>query len=351
MADLGKPEVATVIPVLNEADSIVKCLDSLCNQSYPSELHQIYVFDGGSTDNTYQIVEGYINSRENYNPVIHLHENPHKYVANARNLALKIVPESVEYLLEMIGHCTVKPNHIETLVMVMQNLQHLSGNNVGALGTKVIPQSDNLNIVESWIEAGLSSPLASGSGQFDQFSGTEETNVPAFSLHLRQAVIDVGGWDTTFITSQDSDISMRMKNRGYQLYRTSTVEVEMAKRSSFRSWAKMGFRYGFWRTRLVKRHRNRISLREYLPWVGVILTAILFLLGVKYWYATIVAYSITMLFEAIRIGYRWRNISLIIGIPVTIVILHTSFSLGLIFGFIGKPKSFNERESKKGNLD
>ena len=57
MADLSKPEVATVIPVLNEAESIIKCLDSLCNQSYPSELHQIYVFDGGSSDNTYQIVE------------------------------------------------------------------------------------------------------------------------------------------------------------------------------------------------------------------------------------------------------------------------------------------------------
>ena len=60
MADLSKPEVATVIPVLNEAESIIKCLDSLCNQSYPSDLHQIYVFDGGSTDNTYQIVQDFV---------------------------------------------------------------------------------------------------------------------------------------------------------------------------------------------------------------------------------------------------------------------------------------------------
>lgn len=351
MADLSKPEVATVIPVLNEADSIIKCLDSLCNQSYPSDLHQIYVFDGGSTDNTYQIVQDFVNLRENVNPIIHLYKNPGKYVANARNLALEIVPKSVKYLLEMIGHCSVQYDHIETLIGVMENLQDLTGNNVGALGAKVVPQSDNLNLVESWIEAGLSSPLARGNGQFDQFSGTEETKVPAFCLHLKRAVVDVGGWDTSFITSQDSDLSMRMRNKGYQLYRTSDVKVQMAKRSSLQSWAKMGFRYGFWRTRLLKRHHNRISFREYLPWLGFILTTILFLSGVNYWYLPIIIYSIALLFEGTRISLRWRHISLIIGIPIVIVILHSSFSLGLLYGVIGKPKSFNERESKNGNLD
>ena len=71
-------------------------------------------------------------------------------------------------------------DHIETLIGVMGNLQDLTGNNVAALGTKVIPQSDNLNLIESWIEAGMSSPLARGSGQFDQFCGTEETKVQPF---------------------------------------------------------------------------------------------------------------------------------------------------------------------------
>ena len=144
---------------------------------------------------------------------------------------------------------------------------------------------------------------------------------------------------------------MRMRNKGYQLYRTSDVKVQMAKRSSLQSWAKMGFRYGFWRTRLLKRHHNRISFREYLPWLGFIITTILFLSGVKYWYIPIIIYSIALLFEGTRISLRWRHISLIVGIPIVIVILHSSFSLGLLYGVIGKPKSFNERESKNGNLD
>ena len=87
---------------------------------------------------------------------------------------------------------------------------------------------------------------------------------------------DVGGWDTSFITSQDSDLSMRLLNAGYHLYRTDEVSVKMVKRTSFTSWTKMGFRYGFWRTKLVKKHRKRASLREFLPWFGLLITAGLF---------------------------------------------------------------------------
>ena len=99
-------------------------------------MHQIYVFDGGSSDNTYQIVEDFVSSRGMMTLSYILCKNPGKYVANARNLALEIVPDSVEYLLEMIGHCSVQYDHIETLIGVMGNLQDLTGNNVAALGAQ-----------------------------------------------------------------------------------------------------------------------------------------------------------------------------------------------------------------------
>ena len=122
----------------------------------------------------------------------------------------------------------------------MGKLQKANNNSVGALGCKVSSKAGELGLVESWIEAGLSSPLASGNGQFDNFSGTEQTNVPAFCLHYRKALNDVNGWDDSFITSQDSDLSMRLKSAGYQLYRTDSAVISMSKRSTLRSWSKMG---------------------------------------------------------------------------------------------------------------
>ena len=42
---------------------------------------------------------------------------------------------------------------------------------------------------------------------------------------------------------------------------------------------------------------------------------------------------------------------MILGTPLIIIILHTSFSLGLIYGLFGKSRSFNDRESNHGNLN
>ena len=351
MAGEFTQEVASVIPVLNEESTIIECLESLCNQSYPKELHSIYIFDGGSSDSTYQLVSEFIANKDPLYPEISLHKNPGKYVAEARNLALEIIPNSVDYLLEIIGHCTIGKNHIESMIDVINDLHKSSAKPVGALGVKVESRDGDLGLTESWIEAGLSSPLASGSGQFSNFSGTEKTNVPAFCLHSRKALDDVGGWDTSFITSQDSDISMRMINAGYQLYRTDVVTVKMAKRNSLLSWGKMGFRYGFWRTKLLKRHRRRASLREFLPWIGIIITMALLFSGVEYWYVPAGLYVVVLGIEGIRTTIVKRNLSMIVGTPLAIIILHTSFSIGLIYGLFGKSRSFNDRESNNGNLN
>ena len=351
MAGEFTQEVASVIPVLNEESTIIECLESLCNQSYPKELHSIYIFDGGSSDSTWQLVSDYIENKDPLYPEISLHKNPGKYVAEARNLALEIIPNSVDYLLEIIGHCTIEKNHIESMIDVINDLHQSSAKPVGALGVKVESRDGDLGLTESWIEAGLSSPLASGSGQFSNFSGTEKTNVPAFCLHSRKALDDVGGWDTSFITSQDSDISMRLINAGYQLYRTDVVTVKMAKRNSLLSWGKMGFRYGFWRTKLLKRHRRRASLREFLPWIGIIITMALLFSGVEYWYVPAGLYVVVLGIEGIRTTIVKRNLSMIVGTPLAIIILHTSFSIGLIYGLFGKSRSFNDRESNNGNLN
>ena len=351
MAGEFKQEVASVIPVLNEESTIIECLESLCNQSYPKDLHSIYIFDGGSSDSTWQLISDFIANKDPDYPEIFLHKNPGKYVAEARNLALEMIPNSVDYLLEIIGHCTIEKNHIESMIGVISELNKSSKKPVGALGVKVESRDGDLGLTESWIEAGLSSPLASGSGQFSNFSGTEKTKVPAFCLHSRKALDDVGGWNTSFITSQDSDLSMRMINAGYQLYRTDVVTVKMAKRKSLLSWGKMGFRYGFWRTKILKRHPSRVSVREFLPWIGVIITLSLFFSGINYWYAPAGLYAVVLSIEGIRTFIVKQNLTLILGTPLIIIILHTSFSLGLIYGLFGKSRSFNDRESNHGNLN
>jgi GT2 family glycosyltransferase len=231
----------------------------------------------------------------------------------------------------------------------MERLESINKQPIGALGSKVTTRMGQLELVESWVEGALSSPLGSGSGQFDNFTGTVKTSVPAFCLHSREAIELVGGWNTDFITSQDSDLSMRMIDAGFLLFKTDLVQVGMTKRKSLDSWAKMGFRYGFWRTKTVLRHPKRLRLREFFPWFGVILTSILLMISSPFWFVPATLYGVTLILESIRLVILKRRPSLIFGLPICIFLLHFMFSLGLIYGLIGKPSSFNDRESKDGN--
>lgn len=53
------PKVSFAFPVLNEEQSIERCLQSIRNQNYPAELLEIILADGGSTDKTIELAKKY----------------------------------------------------------------------------------------------------------------------------------------------------------------------------------------------------------------------------------------------------------------------------------------------------
>ena len=201
--------VCAVVPVLNEVEFITRCIDSLLRQTMPVE---VLVLDGGSTDGTVDLLSKYGDS-------ITILNNPGKRVAQARNLALEHISEDITHCLEIIGHSWIDDDHVEKRVSDMLELEKRLGTKIGAMGCRT-DSGDSIDTVSKWVEGALSSPIGSGGGQFQRFNGREKTKVPAFCLHNVEALREVSGWDERFITSQDSDLSMRMLAAGWQLWRS-----------------------------------------------------------------------------------------------------------------------------------
>ncbi len=319
--------VCAVIPVLNEEKFISKCIDSLLNQTMPVD---ILVMEGGSTDSTLEILQSYGDS-------IKVIKNPGKYVSNARNLALQHIDESITHCLEIIGHSWVDEDHVEKRVNDLLDLESKLGIRVGAIGcqTKGV---DSVSTVENWIEGAISSPIGSGGGQFKNFNGRERTKVPAFCLHNVESLRSVGGWDERFITSQDSDLSMRLLASGWQLWRSDVSCVYMHKRSSLGKWWKMCHRYGFWRTKVLIRHPKRFDLREILPLFGLLL---IFFLP-QWWFAP-AAYGIAILIAGAYHSFTSSKFSALLGVPLCLIILHTAFTLGLFDGLVRSGRTPSDR--------
>ena len=83
--------VSVIIPMYNAAHTIVRCLDSVINQTFRDTTYEIIIINDGSEDNSLEIVTGYIEKhrkKENYQFV--LIDQFNSGVSIARNTGLKL---------------------------------------------------------------------------------------------------------------------------------------------------------------------------------------------------------------------------------------------------------------------
>ena len=323
-------KVATVIPTLNEVDSITRCIKSLLRQTYPAESHRIIIVDGGSTDGTIGTVEGLIAGAGEDQPLIELLDNPGKFTPQARNIALQHLDGAADFIFEMNAHAHVPYDHIESRIADMLDIEAKEGNKIAGVGTLVRSDEQNIGMFGRWVEATLVSPLGNSGGQFAQFRGREKHHIPAFVIHRREALESVGGWDERYHTTQDSDLSMRLLKKNWQLWRSDISHINMRKRRSMASFIKMSWRYGAWRMESLKRHPERGSVREILPALGIVLTLLLVIFATDYWYYPVLAYALVLTLDAVRGAVSQRQPTLLLGLPICLLILHVFFTLGML---------------------
>ncbi len=342
------PGVATIIPTWQEVEHIERCLQSFMTQTYPADSHQILVLDGGSTDGTIEIVQRLAKeSHDLGGPEITLLNNPNRFVPHARNLALEFLRDDTELILEMIGHAWVPEEHIEVRVGRMLAIESQLGRRLGGLGSIVLESDLPMQNVGKWVEATLSCSLG-GSGQFARFKKEGPTKIPPFTLYRREAIESVGGWNEGYITTQDSEINLRLVAEGWPLWRTPKTYVRMAKRNTIGKWLRMGYRYGFWRMKHLFEAKSRMRISEFLPWIGLCLVIGLAVDGqstfdIPNFLWPILIYVLTLFTVGVSEAKRSREYSMTYGVPLMLFLLHTSFSVGLLGGLFRSGKPPNDR--------
>jgi cellulose synthase/poly-beta-1,6-N-acetylglucosamine synthase-like glycosyltransferase len=108
-----KTFISVIIPARNEEESIAACLDSVCNQTYPSTLFEVLVVDDHSTDNTAAIVKSY--ERKNVK-LISLKDFVHDALNSYKKKAIEIaIAQSTgELIVCTDADCIAGPNWLET---------------------------------------------------------------------------------------------------------------------------------------------------------------------------------------------------------------------------------------------
>ena len=149
-------KASIIIPVLNEEMFIEECIDSVVSNTDDIEKMEIIIIDGGSEDNTLEIVKK-ISSK--YQNVILLH-NPKKITPISLNLGIK--ESSGEFIVRLDAHALYSKNYVNKCIQVLEN----SDENIGNVGGFIETKSTNSSIFSRAVSLCLSSIFGVGISKF-----------------------------------------------------------------------------------------------------------------------------------------------------------------------------------------
>ncbi len=251
--------ILAVIPALNEEAYIEACVRSLMTGSDVLAEVPLVVADGGSTDQTVDIV----NSLMDEFPNLRLLKNPKRLQAAALNLAVQeySIPEST-YLVRCDAH-SIYPK--DFILSISKALMATKADSLvipmDAVGTTCFEKAN------AWI---VDTPLGSGGSvhRGGKTSGyVDHGHHAGFRL---ETFTRLGGYDESFSHNEDAEYDTRLSHSGGSIYLDADIRIQYVPRGSAVRLAKQYFSYGKGRARTVAKHGERLKIRQALPIAALI---------------------------------------------------------------------------------
>lgn len=106
-------KVSIIIPIYNTGDKLVRCLESVLNQTLDD--FECLMVDDGSKDQSPQVIDEFAAKDSRF---IAIHK-PNGGVSSARNEGLKVAEG--EWVVFLDSDDTIKPNHVEAMLSVVED--------------------------------------------------------------------------------------------------------------------------------------------------------------------------------------------------------------------------------------
>lgn len=313
--------VLCVIPALNEAEHIEAVLSQLLSDTRGLAL-RVVVADGGSTDDTCRVVQGFAQRQPN---VLLIH-NPARIQSSAVNSAVRRYGRDADVLIRADAHAVYPEGYCRKLVDTLER--------VGA--DAVVVPMDSLGETPfqravAWVS---DSPIGSGGSAHrgGKRSGfVDHGHHAAFRMRTFRAA---GGYDDSFTHNEDAELDCRQRALGARIYLDSEIRVGYRPRKGIAPLFWQYFKYGAGRSRTVRRHPSSLRLRQLavpghlllsltapllLPWTA------LGLLWPATYLAVLAAFSLVLSLRHRAPCALWCG--------VAALIMHSAWALGFFIGF------------------
>lgn len=319
-------KLSIIIPTYNEEAYIEECLKSLEVQTYDLNLFEVIIVDGGSTDNTLKKI---IRFKEKSKLNILIKENKNKTAPYAMNIGIKAAKG--EIIIRIDGHAYVEKEFLEKCVDTLKR-----NSDVCCVGGRI--ETISKNDIGEVISLAMSSPFGVGDAKFRYSNEETYVDTLAFGAYKKNIFDEIGLFDEEFVRNQDDELNYRVIKSGNKILLNPDIKSYYYSRNSLKKLYNQYFQYGYWKIKVIKKHKNISSLRQLIPAIFILSITSFFLLSFLNNLFTyilmfeLILYGIFSLIFSVKKLKFMKKKSYLLKMPIIFCILHVSYGVGYIFG-------------------
>jgi succinoglycan biosynthesis protein ExoA len=326
MPHLEHPKITIIIPCRNEQFHIKKVISSLFAQKGVEASIEIIIADGRSEDGTREI----LNQMSTGDPRLRIIDNPGMIVSTGLNAAIRAARGDI--VIRMDAHTECAQDYVKQCV---HTLESTGADNVGGPWRAI-----GLSWLQKAIALSFQSPFSSGGAGSHRIAYEGLVDTVYLGCWHKDTLFRLGLFDEELIRNQDDEFNLRLLRSGGKIWQSPTIRSWYYPRSSLANLFKQYVQYGYWKVRVIQKHKLPASFRHLVPGIFVTIllalsfssiffsSTLLLLLGILslYFFANFGASLLTC-----RRMVNWRYL---LVMPFVFATYHFGYGWGFLKGVI-----------------
>jgi glycosyltransferase involved in cell wall biosynthesis len=319
------PRVSVIIACRNEAFTMTGLLASVFSQQPPEGGLEVIIADGRSDDGTRDILRKACDA----DPRIKVIDNPGKIVSTGLNAGIRAATGSV--IVRMDAHTEYSPDYVRRCVELLQST---GADNVGG-PARTKPGT----YMERAIAAAYHSPFSVGGAKFHDVGYEGYVDTVTYGCWQKGVFERFGYFDEELVRNQDDEHNLRIIRGGGKVWQSPEIGSWYRPRGSLPALFKQYMQYGYWKVRVIQKHKLPASWRHLVP-AAFLLTLVLLVLISFIWplagwlLAGVLGLYVLVLMAASLFTAARTHWALLPVLPLVFPCYHFGYGYGFLRGIL-----------------
>lgn len=319
-------KVSVIVPCRNEKTHIIEFLESVLAQDYHADSFEVLVADGRSNDGTRELLESFAAAH----PRVRVIDNPEQTTPYGLNHAIRSADGDI--IVRMDVHTRYADDYIRRCVEV---LDKTGADNVGGPA-----RTNAAGYVQMAIQLAYHSPFSVGGAKFHNIEYEGYVDTVTYGCWRKSTLERIGLFNEELTRNQDDELNLRITRAGGRIWQSPLIRSWYHPRSSISALFRQYQQYGYWKVRVIQKHKIPASIRHIVPGGFVAFLTMAFALApfssIAAWLSagSAAAYSLANIAASVVTCSKPALFRFLPIMPVIFAAYHFGYGIGFLQGVI-----------------